>query len=290
MIFRKKKAEQSSPDTHIPPQPKPPRRGPIKKARDTFDQNLRRAPGATRFKEARDLQGFIDASLDMPSGAVESYVNSLIKKHPHDTPQQLIDRVTKSYLRGVSGLSAGVGAGAAYPGLGTGAATALSVAEVGAFFAQTAWYVLVVTRIHGVSVYDKDKRRTLVLSAMLGEEGARIVSTQLGLATITWAKAQFNAMSGQTLATVNRYLAKYAAKKISHKLGKNLIGKLVPFGIGAVIGWFGGRAMGLTVVEGVRAALGTPPLVVPWTVVGTQRLPENVIVPAQPGNSEGTAN
>lgn len=245
----------------------------VQQARQKIDEKVRRSPGSARFKDAHDLQGYIDAAVDTPSGVIESYVNSLTKKHPKESPAQLIDRVTRIYLRGVSGLSAGVGAGAAYPGLGTMAATALSAAEVGAFFAQTSWYVLVVSRIHGVPIEDKDKRRALLLSSLLGEEGAQVISAQLGLATITWAKAQVTSLTGQTMASVNQYLAKYAARKISRKLGKNLIGKLVPFGIGAVIGWLGGRAMGRTVVEGVRAALGEPPLFVPWSVVndGTSR-------------------
>lgn len=225
---------------------------------------LGRVPGSSKFKDAKELTDYLDAAIDVPSGAVERYVLRLVRKHPDEKPRQLIDRISKNYLRGVSSLSAGVGAGAAYPGIGTAAATGLSVAEVGAFLTQTAWYVLVVSRIHGVSIADKERRRTLVFSALLGEEGAQIVSAQLGLATVTWAKAQLTNMTGQTMAAVNKYLAKYAARKISKKFGKNLIGKLVPFGIGAVVGWMGGRVMGRTVVEGVRAALGEPPLMVPW--------------------------
>ena len=48
-------------------------------------------------------------------------------------------------------------------------------------------YVLTVAELHGLRVVDAERRRALVLSALLGREGSEVVQGQLGLSTLFWA-------------------------------------------------------------------------------------------------------
>jgi hypothetical protein len=45
-----------------------------------------------------------------------------------------------------------------------------------------------------------------------------------------------------------------------------MLGRILPFGIGAVVGWVGARALGHTVIAQSRVAFGTPPERFPRTI------------------------
>ena len=64
-------------------------------------------------------------------------------------------------------------------------------------------------------------------------------------------------------------------------------GRIIPFGIGLVIGVAGARALGKNVIEGARKAFGPPPLQFPRVieVAGPGDVP--VILPAEPQRATG---
>jgi hypothetical protein len=59
-----------------------------------------------------------------------------------------------------------------------------------------------------------------------------------------------------------RFLKKFLAKQ-----GTALLGRAVPFGIGAVVGGAGNHMMGRRVIESTREAFGEPPLTLPMSLV-----------------------
>ena len=67
------------------------------------------------------------------------------------------------------------------------------------------------------------------------------------------------------------------------------IGRIIPFGIGLVIGVAGARALGKNVIEGARKAFGPPPLTFPRVIeiAGPDDTP--VILPAEPQAADGPA-
>ena len=162
-----------------------------------------------------------------------------------------------SRFRRDAGLSSGaVGASAAIPAIGTGAAAALTVGQSAAFMASAVTYVLTVAEIQGVHVVDADRRRALVLSALLGKEGSEAVQGQLGLSSMFWAAQVLMQMPLPSVKSINARLIKRVAKRSAAKGGALALGRLLPFGIGAAIGWSGGRALANQVIEGAQAALG----------------------------------
>src|SRR5699024_10800726 len=110
------------------------------------------------------------------------------------------------------------------------------------------------------------RRRALLLTTLLGERGPQLMEQQLGLASATWAKVLLTRLPVATVKTVNRTLRHRMAKVVVTKGSTVLIGRLLPFGIGAVVGFVGSRAMGTNLVAGLREAFGPPPAAFPRAI------------------------
>ncbi|WP_067778430.1 hypothetical protein [Actinomyces vulturis] len=207
-------------------------------------------------KKAPTLENLLDGALTLPSGYISSRVKKLKDKNPHASIDELVEIASKTFIRD-AGMSGGaVGASAAIPAVGTGTATALTIGESVAFIGLATVYVLTMAELHGITVDNKDKRRALVLSSLLGEEGAEAIQSQLGLSSLYWATQALPTMKNSTVKAVNRKLVKHARRKAGSKIGILAMGRLIPFGIGAAVGFTGARALARQVVEGAHAALG----------------------------------
>ncbi len=207
------------------------------------------------------LENALDKALALPAAHVSKRVAELRQARPWATTAELVDLAATRFRR-EAGLSSGaVGASAALPSIGT--ATALTVGQTGVFLASAVKYVLTVAELQGLKVVDAERRRALVMSALLGQEGSEAVQGQLGLSTLFWAAQVLAQMPLPTVRSVNKELAKRLAKRQAAKTGALALGRLLPLGIGAAIGWTGGRALANQVIEGAHAALGPARLLEP---------------------------
>jgi len=171
----------------------------------------------------------------------------------------IAERAAGSLKRDVILIDANIGQGGLATNLRVvraGAAAALTVGQSAAFIASAVTYVLTVAEIQGVHVVDTERRRALVLSALLGKEGSEAVQGQLGLSSMFWAAQLLMQMPLPSVKSINAHLIKRVAKRSAAKGGALALGRLLPFGIGAAIGWKGGRALANQVIEGAQAALG----------------------------------
>lgn len=209
-----------------------------------------------KARQASNLGEVIDAVLDIPSEYIDNKLLRLVKTHPQADLQELEDILNKQYIKRTAYASSAVGAGAAVPGSGTGIALGLTAGELAVYAVQTTSYILGVSRLHGVRPKDREQRRALVLSSLLGEQGAEIFSDQLGLRTLNWARASLKNLSSPTLGQVNKALMKYASKKLAHRTAGRMFGRLIPFGIGAGVGYLSGKAVAQRTVKGLQTALG----------------------------------
>lgn len=212
---------------------------------------------ATKVRHASSFGEVVDAVLDIPSEHIDQKLLQLAKAHPQADVGDLEKILTKQYIKRTAYASSAVGAGAALPGGGTGVALGLTAGELAVYAVQTTIYILGVSRLQGVRPADREQRRALVLSSLLGEEGAAIVSDQLGLSTLAWARTSLKNLSSPTLGQVNKALMKYASKKLSRRTAGRIAGRLIPFGIGAGVGYLSGKAVARRTAEGVKAALGS---------------------------------
>lgn len=205
------------------------------------------------------LEELLDTAITVPSGLARGQVDRLRARHPNAGPDEIIRMLERRYLLTVAGTGGAVGAAAAFPAVGTGTAIALTTSQVGTFLAASAGLALAVADVHGVDVDDVPRRRTLVLASLLGEQGSVIVEEEVGVGTLFWARSILTRLPLATVKTVNRALAKRVARYGATRGSAFALGRLAPFGIGAVIGATGARAMGSTMVRGVRRAFGPPP-------------------------------
>ena len=210
----------------------------------------------SRSGRSTALERAIDKAISIPAARIEERVARMRRDRPGADAAELVEMAASRFRRD-AGLSSGaVGASAAIPAISTGAAAALTVGQSAAFIASAVTYVLTVAEIQGVHVVDTERRRALVLSALLGKEGSDAVQGQLGLSTMFWAAQVLMQMPLPSVKSINAHLIKRVAKRSAAKGGALALGRLLPFGIGAAIGWKGGRALANQVIEGAQAALG----------------------------------
>lgn len=226
----------------------------------------------------RMLDVMLDKAVAVPSGTVRAHVDRLRTRNPEASPAQIVAILEKQYLLAVAASGGAVGAVAAAPAVGTGTATALTATDVAAFFAASAAFALAVAEVHGIAVEDVARRRTLLLATVLGEQGAKTVGEQTGLGSAAWAKGLLVNMPTTTIRRVNAALTRRLVRRQAAKHGAIAFGRLLPFGVGAVIGVSGGRALGKTVVDGARKAFGNPPDRFPRTI---EIAPPEVVVAAR---------
>lgn len=208
----------------------------------------------------------VDAALDravtIPSATIHAHVDQIRRKHPDASPHEVIELLEREYLLVVQATGGAVGAAAAAPAVGTGVALTLTVGDVATFFGASSAFSLAVASVHGIDVQDAERRRALLLATILGESGAKAVEdvgAVTGLRGVSVARVLLTRMPTGTIRRVNTRLTRRLFRTQLTRQGGLALGRLVPFGIGAVIGITGARALGRTVVDGARAAFGPAP-------------------------------
>jgi hypothetical protein len=209
------------------------------------------------------MSGIVDAALaravTIPSSTIHAHVDSLRRRNPEANPEQIIRLLEKEYLRVVQSTGGAVGAVAAAPSVGTGVALALTASDIATFFGASAAFALAVASVHGIEVEDADRRTALLLTTILGEKKGVIVTDSAELTSVSVARALLTRMPMATVRKVNTTMTRRFVRTQVGKQTGLAIGRLIPFGVGMVIGVAGARGLGRTVIDGARKAFGQPP-------------------------------
>ncbi|NMO01178.1 hypothetical protein HH308_08095 [Gordonia sp. TBRC 11910] len=212
----------------------------------------------------------LDKAQRLQAPAVAKYVASLRKSNPEATPAQIIEKLEKRYLTAVTGSGGAVGAAAAVPGIGTFTAIGAITGETALFIEASALLALAIAEVHGIEPHEQERRKALVLSVALGEEGVVALGKVVGSNGGALRRLAGGAIPGPNLAALNKTLTKKIINKYAVKKAPLIIGKLMPAGIGATIGAVGNRAMGKRVINNARQAFGPPP---PFWVIDGELAP-----------------
>ncbi|WP_425455690.1 hypothetical protein [Cryobacterium soli] len=198
--------------------------------------------------------------------AVLAHIRSIRHRHPEATPDQIVRILERRYLAAVTSGGAAVGATAVIPGVGTGITLALSGVETAGFLEATALFSQSVSEVHGITVDDPERARALVMTMMLGHEGSDLVRQLAGQVTgggvartAYWGELVTTSLPRAIMGPLTDKLKRSFIRQFAAKGGASLIGKAVPFGIGAVIGGMGNHILGKRVVGSSRLAFGQAP-------------------------------
>lgn len=231
----------------------------------TITDGINSDPQAVEAKSGssgRLLIGALDRAVSIQSGAIIAYVERLRRKNPDASPQELQTKIDKHFAYLATGSGAGAGAAAAVPGIGFFTGAAAIGAESLVFLDAATWYTMASAHLRGVDISEKERRKALILIVLLGAKGTAIVDTLVGdvskgsgLSTVA-AMARFSAPK---LTEVNNRLMRTALKSVSKKFRRAWLGKIMPLGIGAVLGTLANRKLAKAVIANSRESLGPLP-------------------------------
>lgn len=210
---------------------------------------------------AKVLSQIIERGARVQEPAVKAYVDRLRDHNPGATPAEIIEKLDKHYMAAVMASGAAVGSTAAFPGIGTLVAMSAVAGETVMFLEATAVYVLAVAEVHGIPAEHRERRRALVLAVLVGDDGKYAVADLLGPGRTSgaWLADGAATLPLPAVSQLNSRLLRYFVKRYTLKRGAIAFGKLLPVGIGAVVGGVGNRLMGKKIVSHARSAFGSPP-------------------------------
>ncbi|MDN5723728.1 MAG: hypothetical protein L0H20_12150 [Corynebacterium sp.] len=198
-----------------------------------------------------------------------AYVRSLRRRNPNATPEELIKIIRRHYLTLTASGGAAVGATAAVPGLGTTAALGVATAETAGFLEGTALFAQAISEIHGLPVQDAKRANALVLGLMLGKDGKNLIQRFNRQAGGTesmfgnWGSTVTKQLPAPVVDLLVRKLRKTFIRKFAARAGGSLVGRLLPFGIGAIIGSVVNSQMSRKVAKEAHEAFGAIPTIFP---------------------------
>ncbi|ALC05531.1 hypothetical protein CDES_05470 [Corynebacterium deserti GIMN1.010] len=203
----------------------------------------------------------LDKAVHLQTGAIENYISWLRKNNPDKSPAELQKLVDKHFLNLATGSGAGVGLAAAVPGIGFVTGALAVGAESLVFLDAAAFYTMASAHLRGIDIRHPERRRGLILVVLLGSAGKAIVDAAVGdLSKKNKAPgiaiSRFN-IGG--LMEVNGRLMKYAIKQVNKRFRAAWVGKILPFGIGAVMGTIANRKIANKTIGNAYDSLGPLP-------------------------------
>lgn len=230
-------------------------------ARSRAKSQLPAVPDEDPGVAAKVLSQIIERGARVQGPAVKAYVDRLREHNPAASPAEIIVKLDKQYMATVMASGAAVGSAAAYPGIGTLVAMSAVAGETVVFLEATALYVLAVAEVHGIPAEHRERRRALVLSVLVGEDSKRAVADLIGPGRTSgsWVSDGAATLPLPALSQLNSRLLRYFVKRYTLKRGALAFGKMLPVGIGAVVGGVGNRLMAKKIVANAHQAFGPPP-------------------------------
>jgi hypothetical protein len=151
--------------------------------------------------------------------------------------------------------------------------------ETAGFLEASALYAQSVTELHGIALDDPVRARTLVMALMLGNAGQDLIqqlATQAsgrGSRTAYWGEFVTRNLPGPAFGMLADRVRSAFLKRFAVTQGTSVVGRLLPFGIGAAIGGAGNHLMGRKVVNSSREAFGPAPSTFPASLEREPRVP-----------------
>ncbi len=212
----------------------------------------------------------LDRVLAIQRPVVVAHLRSIRLRHPDATTAEIVRMLERRYLAAVTTGGAAVGATAVVPGIGTGVTLALSGVETVGFLEATTLFAQSLAELHGIRVENPDRARALVLTLMVGKEGVDLVSQFARQARGKgptrdkyWGELITKSLPRAAVGPLVDRLKTAFVHQFAAKGSASVVGKALPFGIGAAVGGTGNHLLGRRVIVGSRRAFGVPPVEYP---------------------------
>ncbi len=216
------------------------------------------------------VHGMLLRAVEVQRPLVLANLRRLRKRHPQATAFELSQRLERDYLSGVGTGGAAIGATAIIPGIGTVVALSISAAATVVFLEATALYAQSVAELHGVRLANPESAQLAVMAIILGDEGQAMLQGLTGHALgngktplQAWGKTFSKNVPLGTVKTIVAPMQKRFLKKMAVRGSASIVGKALPFGIGAAVGGVGNYMMGRAVIASANKAFGPAPLEIP---------------------------
>lgn len=212
----------------------------------------------------------LDRLLSIQRPIVVARIRQLRRQHPDETPAELVKRLERDYRNAVTLSGGAVGAAAAVPGVGTITSASITGVETAAFLEMTALYGQAIAELHGLATNDPTRTRALVMSLMLGDSAKKLVRQFAGQLAgqqaldssgrqAFWGELIAKSLPNALMGELAQRIRKSFTKRVMSRVGVGALGRIIPFGVGAVIGGTGNRLLANRVVEASRTAFGPVP-------------------------------
>ncbi len=208
----------------------------------------------------------IDRLLTVQRPAVLLHLRGIRASKPNASPAEVIRILERRYLTAVTAGGALVGASAAIPAVGVATSLALSAVETGGFLETSALFAQSVTEVHGIAVEDPDRARTLVMTLILGNAGSDLIkqlaaqATGVGAGRTTfWGEIVTKSLPSAAVKQIANQVKKTFVKRFAVTQSTNALGRVLPFGIGAVVGASGNHLLGRQIIRSSREAFPPAP-------------------------------
>lgn len=183
---------------------------------------------------AAGMLGTID---EVSSNRWEAAVKRAASQPGHIRPEK-IKALTDSFAREVGAAGAAAGVVAASPAFGTGATLLTATAELAWFTARAGDLILTIAALHGRPDPTVDERRAWLLAVLIyggsaRDEFARAVNEA---STGMVAVGPERRLPIGAIQLANRVMSKALFRKYGTRRGIAALGRMIPLGIGAVIG------------------------------------------------------
>lgn len=226
-------------------------------ATSTTANEVSQANGAKEYPNGMIASRFfaaVDRSAKMQAPAIRTYVEKLTSKHPEMSVDQKQEMLDKHFTNLLTGTGAGTGGIAAIPGLGT----LLSIGAIGGesllVLEACGLYALASAHLHGIDIDDEEKRRSIVLLSVSGADDNELVGALSQGSTMASVKSLRGVTKApkKELPMINGVLGKLALRQMRKTFAKGMFRKIMPFGVGLVLGVTANRAIAKTMIEQVH--------------------------------------
>ncbi|GAA1811453.1 hypothetical protein [Nesterenkonia flava] len=221
---------------------------------------------------------FLTRAVTVQRPIVLANLRRLRKAHPTLTNRQLAHQLDKEFKRSMTGGGALIGATAAVPAVGTIASLGISTLATSSFLELSALYAQSVAELSGVTTENPDRAKLLVMGIMLGEEGRKLLaelSDQAGgrgtgpygslvpMNSLASGAAASSSMAGLIVDQLKRQFI----KRFFIRQGTSMVGRALPYGIGAVVGGTANRALAKQIIASAHKTFGELPEETPPSLV-----------------------